>query len=69
MTAATIGNETQIRTQIAKVDADRRAIRIWLGVVIAFYAAYGRRNAVAPEMVVRVRVDKVVAKVDVAGFG
>jgi heme a synthase len=34
MTAATIGTETQIRTQIAKVDADRRAIRIWLGVVI-----------------------------------
>jgi PPOX class probable F420-dependent enzyme len=28
--------------------------------------AYGRRNAVAPEMVVRVRVTKVVAKVDVA---
>lgn len=27
---------------------------------------YGRRNAVAPEMVVRVTVDKVVAKVDVA---
>jgi cytochrome c oxidase assembly protein subunit 15 len=34
MTAATIGTETQIRTQIAKVDGDRRAIRIWLGVVI-----------------------------------
>jgi cytochrome c oxidase assembly protein subunit 15 len=34
MTAATIGTETQIRTQIAKVDADRRAIRIWLGVVV-----------------------------------
>ncbi len=34
MTAATIGTETQIRTQIAKVDADRRAIRIWLGVVL-----------------------------------
>ncbi|MDH4440118.1 MAG: COX15/CtaA family protein [Rhizobium sp.] len=34
MTAATIGTETQIRTQIAKVDADRRAIRVWLGVVI-----------------------------------
>lgn len=29
--------------------------------------AFGRRNAVAPEMVVRVRVTKVVAKVDVAG--
>ncbi|MEQ8839572.1 MAG: PPOX class F420-dependent oxidoreductase [Acidimicrobiales bacterium] len=29
--------------------------------------AYGRRNAVPPEMVVRVHVDKVVAKVDVAG--
>ncbi|MFM2077688.1 MAG: hypothetical protein RJA49_1578 [Actinomycetota bacterium] len=28
--------------------------------------AYGRRNAVPPEMVVRVRVDRVVAKVDVA---
>ena len=28
--------------------------------------AYGRRNAVPPEMVVRVRVDKVVAKVDIA---
>jgi len=28
---------------------------------------YGRRNAVAPSMVVRVRVDKVVAKIDVAG--
>ena len=28
--------------------------------------AYGRRNAVPPEMVVRVTVDKVVAKVDVA---
>jgi len=28
--------------------------------------AYGRRNAVPPEMVVRVSVDKVVAKVDVA---
>jgi PPOX class probable F420-dependent enzyme len=28
--------------------------------------AYGRRNAVAPEMVVRVRVTRVVAKVDVA---
>ncbi len=28
--------------------------------------AYGRRNAVPPEMVVRVRVDKVVAKIDVA---
>lgn len=28
--------------------------------------AYGRRNAVPPEMVVRVRVTKVVAKVDVA---
>lgn len=28
--------------------------------------AYGRRNAVPPEMVVRVRVDEVVAKVDVA---
>lgn len=34
MTAATIGTETQIRTQIAKVDADRRAVRIWLGVVV-----------------------------------
>ncbi|RKE85238.1 COX15/CtaA family protein [Rhizobium sp. AG855] len=34
MTAATIGTETQIRTQIAKVDSDRRAIRIWLGVVV-----------------------------------
>lgn len=29
--------------------------------------AYGRRNAVPPEMVVRVTVDAVVAKVDVAG--
>ena len=29
--------------------------------------AYGRRNAVAPEMVVRVTPTKVVAKVDVAG--
>jgi PPOX class probable F420-dependent enzyme len=28
--------------------------------------AYGRRNGVPPEMVVRVRVDKVVAKVDVS---
>jgi PPOX class probable F420-dependent enzyme len=28
--------------------------------------AYGRRNAVPPEMVVRVHVDRVVAKVDVA---
>ena len=28
--------------------------------------AYGRRNAVPPEMVVRVRVERVVAKVDVA---
>lgn len=28
--------------------------------------AYGRRNAVPPEMVIRVRVDEVVAKVDVA---
>ena len=28
---------------------------------------YGQRNAVPPEMVVRVRVTKVVAKVDVAG--
>ncbi len=29
-------------------------------------AAYGRRNAVEPAMVVRVRVDHVVAKIDVA---
>ena len=29
--------------------------------------AYGRRNAVPPEMVVRVAVEKVVAKVDVSG--
>jgi hypothetical protein len=29
--------------------------------------AYGRRNAVEPEMVVRVHADHVVAKVDVAG--
>lgn len=29
--------------------------------------AYGRRNAVPPEMLVRVRVERVVAKVDVAG--
>ena len=28
--------------------------------------AYGRRNAVPPEMVVRVHVERVVAKVDVA---
>lgn len=28
--------------------------------------AYGRRNAVPPEMVVRVRVEHVVAKVDIA---
>ena len=28
--------------------------------------AYGRRNAVPPEMVVRLRVDKVVAKIDIA---
>ena len=28
--------------------------------------AYGRRNAVPPELLVRVRVDRVVAKVDVA---
>ncbi len=28
--------------------------------------AYGRRNAVPPEMVIRVHVDRVVAKVDVA---
>lgn len=31
--------------------------------------AYGRRNAVPPEMVVRVVPDRVVAKVDVAGWG
>jgi PPOX class probable F420-dependent enzyme len=31
--------------------------------------AFGRRNAVPPEMVVRVVPDKVVAKVDVAGWG
>lgn len=30
--------------------------------------AYGKRNAVPPEMVVRVRVTKVTAKVDVASF-
>ena len=30
--------------------------------------AYGRRNAAPPEMVVRVAVEKVVAKVDVAEF-
>ncbi|MDJ0767819.1 MAG: PPOX class F420-dependent oxidoreductase [Ilumatobacter sp.] len=30
--------------------------------------AYGRRNAVEPEMVIRVVPDRVVAKVDVAGF-
>lgn len=30
--------------------------------------AYGQRNAVPPEMVVRVRVTKVTAKVDVAAF-
>lgn len=30
--------------------------------------AYGERNAVPPEMVVRVRVTRVTAKVDVAGF-
>lgn len=30
--------------------------------------SYGRRNAVPPEMVVRVHVDRVVAKVDVAAF-
>ena len=30
--------------------------------------AYGRRNAVPPEMVVRVHVEHVVAKVDVAAF-
>ena len=30
-------------------------------------AAYGRRNAVPPEMVVRVRPTKVTAKVDIAG--
>ena len=29
--------------------------------------AYGRRNAVPPEMLVRVRVERIVAKVDVAG--
>jgi PPOX class probable F420-dependent enzyme len=29
--------------------------------------AYGKRNAVPPEMVVRVQVTKVVAKVDIAG--
>jgi hypothetical protein len=29
--------------------------------------AYGRRNAVPPEMVVRVTVTKVTAKVDIAG--
>ena len=31
--------------------------------------AFGKRNAVPPEMVVRVVPDKVVAKVDVAGWG
>jgi hypothetical protein len=31
--------------------------------------AFGRRNAVPPEIVVRVVPDRVVAKVDVAGFG
>ena len=31
--------------------------------------AFGRRNAVPPEMVVRLVPDKVVAKVDVAGWG
>ena len=30
--------------------------------------AYGRRNAVPPEMVVRVVPDRITAKVDVAGF-
>lgn len=30
--------------------------------------AYGRRNAVPPEMVVRVRIDRVVARHDVAAF-
>jgi PPOX class probable F420-dependent enzyme len=31
--------------------------------------AYGKRNAVPPEMVIRVSADRVVAKVNVAGFG
>jgi PPOX class probable F420-dependent enzyme len=30
--------------------------------------AYGRRNSVPPEMIVRVHIDEVVAKVDVAAF-
>jgi PPOX class probable F420-dependent enzyme len=46
----------------------------WATVIGARYmgedqaSAYGERNAVPPEMVVRVKVDKVIAKVDVAKF-
>lgn len=34
MTAMLTGTELQVRKDIARVDADRKAIRIWLGVVI-----------------------------------
>ncbi|KPF43122.1 COX15/CtaA family protein [Rhizobium sp. AAP43] len=34
MTAVTTGTEFQVRKEIARLDSDRRAIRIWLGVVI-----------------------------------
>ncbi len=34
MTAVLTGTELQVRKDIARVDADRKAIRIWLGVVI-----------------------------------
>lgn len=34
MTAVLTGTELQVRKEIARVDADRKAVRIWLGVVI-----------------------------------
>lgn len=56
----------------ATTSTDPDELRMWATRIAARYMgedeaeAYGRRNAVPPEMVVRVSVERVVAKVDVA---
>ena len=58
----------------ATTSTDPDELLHWATVIAGRYmgvdqaSAYGERNAVPPEMVVRVKVDKVIAKADIAKF-
>jgi len=64
---ATVTGTTTVSTDTAELVAwGTRIAARYMGAELA--AEYGERNGVPPEMVVRVKIDKVVAKVDVSDF-